>query len=113
MTSPIGELPIFLLLGTILLVSLLFRRLAGVVGQPQVVGEILAGLVIGFVLATMDQKLGSQASATSPPLWRSTTAGAGRSSRRLARGRRCSASASACSGYSREARKRRRSAGSA
>ncbi|CAN5413929.1 hypothetical protein BH09PSE5_BH09PSE5_50430 [soil metagenome] len=51
MTFQLAELPIFLLLGGILLVSLVCRRAAGIVGQPQVVGEILAGLAVGLLLA--------------------------------------------------------------
>jgi Kef-type K+ transport system membrane component KefB len=47
----VGELPLFMFLGVTLVVVLCFRRLAAAVGQPQVIGEIAAGLVMGAVLA--------------------------------------------------------------
>jgi Kef-type K+ transport system membrane component KefB len=58
MSITAAEFPIHLVIAGVLAVSLLFRGLATKVGQPQVVGEILAGLVVGLGLSTIGHQIG-------------------------------------------------------
>lgn len=62
------DIPVHLAVGGVILASLMLHRAARFLGQPQVVGEILAGLVVGIALNSFGEALGG----TSGALARST-----------------------------------------